>query len=342
MKKKSIEDLFKDSFENFEAEVSTSVWTNIKTGLKGIGLGFFGKAIINKIGTNTIVAIVSSVATVIGTVGVMHWTGNSAKKVETANSPGKVATTSTATEKMVVQPIAENTTETAKALKSESLASETNKEIPKSSATIGTVEQKMQETKVTIQPFNKDKKKRQSVINTFSGEPIASIFPSPVGGTVPLIVNLSNTGKGTVNKWKYSDGKKEDKTANPVHVFENPGIYTVTLTSMDAEGKMQTDSVKIEVTGNSSMSAVPRELTPNGDGLNDFFPFNGNNLVKMTGQIFDTKGHIIFECDKIGAKWDGKDKNGKDAKQGIYYYYQTAEGKDGKRYESKGKISLIR
>ena len=82
MEKKSIEDLFKDSFENYEAEVDSSVWENIKTGMKGIGLGLLGKAIINKIGTKTIVAVVSSVATVIGTVGVMHWTGNAVKNTD--------------------------------------------------------------------------------------------------------------------------------------------------------------------------------------------------------------------------------------------------------------------
>ena len=334
-----MEDLFKKSFEDFEAEVSPSVWSNIKTGLKGVGLGFIGKAIINKIGTNTIVAIVSSVATVIGTVGVMHWTGNAVKNTGTATNENKSAVTPV--EKPSVSPIIDIDIK-PESVKTDKPSTETIADNQKPATTIVPVEQKMQETKVVIQPFSKDKKKIQSVINAFSGEPVASIFASPIGGTVPLIVTLSNTGKGTVNRWKYNDGKKEDKGANPVHVFENPGIYTVVLTSTDAEGKTQIDSAKIEVTGNSSLSAVPRELTPNGDGLNDVFTFNGNNIVRMTGQVFDMKGNVVFECDKAGGRWDGTNKKGKDAEEGVYIYIQTAEGKDGKKYESKGRISLIR
>jgi len=331
MENKSIEDLFKDSFENYEAEVDSSVWENIKTGMKGIGLGFLGKAIINKIGSNTIVAIVSSVATVIGTVGVMHWTGNAVKNTD------KPAVAQT--EKTVAQPMTENKKEP---VKTEATVAEAKTEISKPVATAETEEQKMQETKLAIQPFIKDKKQIQSVIKTFSADPIALIFASPTGGTVPLIVNLSNSGKGNTYRWKYSDGKKDDRVANPIHVFENPGVYWVTLTSTDAEGKTATDSAKIVVTGNSSLYEVPRELTPNGDSLNDVFYFKGSNIVKMTGQIADEKGKTIFECNKVGAYWDGKDQNGKEAKAGLYYYLMSAEGKDGKTYEKKGRISLIR
>jgi hypothetical protein len=85
MKKNNIEDLFKDSFENFEAEVSPNVWTNIKTAMKGVGIGLLGKALLNKIGTSTIVAVVSSAAAVISTVVVMNWGGKAETKHVAAN-----------------------------------------------------------------------------------------------------------------------------------------------------------------------------------------------------------------------------------------------------------------
>ncbi len=330
MSKKSIEDLFKESFENFEAEVSPSVWSNIKTALRGLGLGFIGKALLNKIGTNTVIAIVSSVATVIATVGVMHWSENAAKKGTNSF---------TTPEKSDLKPI--------EAVKHDISPNEkqlvnSNNNLPKPAPTAVVAEDKMQEAKVVIEPFVKDKNKMKSVINTYSGEPIALIFPSPTGGTVPLIVSLSNTGNGVVNKWKYSDGKKDDNVANPVHVFENPGVYTVYLISTNQSGKIATDSAKITVTGNSSMAAVPRELSPNGDGKDDFFVFSGANMKTISGQIFDRKANILFECNKVGAKWDGKDRKGLEAQPGIYFYIVTGEGNDGKHYEQKGSISLIR
>ena len=338
MADKNIEDLFKDSFENFEEEVRPDVWENIKTGLKGAGLGLLGKTLLNKIGTNTLIAVVSSAVTVIATVSVMNWTGNFVKK-----NSNDVANKAIVNENKNPEEINESIKPSVKETKQEgNTVSETKTPNTKVSEKSVSDEQAMQETKIIVEPFHKDRKQIQSVIRTFSETQIASIFASPIGGTVPLIVNLSNNGDGVVNKWKYSDGKKDDTNANPVHVFETPGTFTVTLTSTDANGKTSVDTKEIVVTGNSSISAIPRELTPNGDGVNDVFSFNGKNLIKMSGQIFDGKGNIVFECNKVGAKWDGKTKNGEEAKSGLYFYLETAEGTDGKHYEQHGSINLTR
>ena len=88
--------------------------------------------------------------------------------------------------------------------------------------------------------------------------------------------------------------------------------------------------------------SVFRELTPNGDGLNDFFNFSGSNIVLMKGTIVDEKGATVFETNKLGDKWDGKTKDGKNAKAGMYYFVMNASGRDGKMYEHKGTIKLIR
>ncbi len=331
MANKNYEDLFKDSFENFEEEVRPGVWENIKTGLKGSGLGLLGKTLLNKIGTNTLIAVVSSAVTVIATVSVMNWTNNAVKKSNTEKTTVNEKKNPEYVNDEVAHPV-------IKTEKSEKQASDIT--VNKDQSVSG--EQDLQETKIIVEPFRKDKKQIQSVIRTFSETQIASIFASPIGGTVPLIVNLSNNGDGVINKWKYSDGKKDDGNANPVHVFETPGTFTITLTSTDAHGKTSVDTKEIVVTGNSSMSAIPRELTPNGDGVNDVFSFNGKNLIKMNGQVFDGKGNIVFECNKVGAKWDGKAKNGEEAKAGLYFYLETAEGTDGKHYEQHGSINLTR
>ncbi len=342
MTKKSIEDLFKDSFEDFEAEVSPSVWENIKTGLKGAGIGLLGKTLINKIGTNALIAVVSSAVTIVATVNVMNWTNSAVKKTSADNT---IIVGKEPVKPVVVEAINKSVTQTSVA---ETKVSGRIDDLSKNNSTPETKvtlngQQDAQETKIIVEPFQKkDKKKIETVISKFSGIQIASIFASPIGGTVPLIVNLSNNGNGVVNNWNYGDGKKEDKVANPVHVFETPGTYTVTLTSTDANGKTTTDSREIEVTGNSSMSKPPTELTPNGDGINDVFCFNGKNIIKMNGQIFDRRGKVIFECDKVGAKWDGKGRKGEEATEGLYFYIETAEGKDGKFYEQKGSIILTR
>ena len=83
MKKDNLEDLFKDSFENFEADVNPSVWKNVQTALKGASLGLLGKMLLNKMGSSAVISIVSSAAAVIATVFVMNGTGTKTNKPAT-------------------------------------------------------------------------------------------------------------------------------------------------------------------------------------------------------------------------------------------------------------------
>ena len=127
-----------------------------------------------------------------------------------------------------------------------------------------------------------------------------------------------------------------------MHVFETPGIYSVVLTSTNNKGQTAIDSIKVEVTGNSSISSIPKDFSPNGDGVLDVFVFQTKNIAAMSAKIFDKKGTVVYKSESTDAKWDGKDLQGKDAKEGIYFYIINAEGVDGKKYEPKGSINLAR
>ena len=315
-----IEDLFKESFENFEADVRPQTWDNVQTALKGAGIGVFIKAMINKIGTNTLIGIASSAATVIGTVMIMNWTGNTTKKE--------------------VSPIVE-TNKTAETPIEETPA---NKVVTALSDSNDNSMVDVAKTKPVSQVKSKtqDKEKFDNLIKELKEEKIALITPSVVSGTVPLIVDFSNKGNGRINNWDFGDGKKEKNKLNPFHVYDIPGIYTVILTSTTADGKTTADSIKIEVYGNSNLSDIPESFTPNGDGDRDYFPFNGENLKYMKATVFDFSGKIVFESNVVGGKWDGKDKNGINVQEGKYYYIVNAEGIGGKKYERKGTIKLAR
>ncbi len=322
MKDNDIDDLFKKSFENFEAKVKPSIWKNIQVGLKWGGAGLVVKFILNKLGTNTVVAVISSAATVISTVMVMNWTHGNNEKTPLEVKPTRTESIA-AVEKPA--PVVNSVVEEQKAEKVKTpLKTETQPET------------------ASVAPVKENKQKIKSVITTFSEQSIASISASPVGGSVPLIVNLANTGTGNINKWTYTDGKKENNSSNPVHVFETPGIYKVILTSTNAEGKTSVDSVTIEVTGNSSISSIPTLFSPNGDGIADVFTFQSKNMVDMKVEIFDKKGTVYYQWFGNGGKWDGKNLKGGKAKEGTYFYIITAEGVDGKKYEQKGAINLAR
>jgi gliding motility-associated-like protein len=324
MKKDNIEDIFKDSFENFEAEVSPSVWSNIQTALKGVGIGLLGKAILNKIGTNTIVAVISSAAAIISTVLVINFGGKSETKT-IVNKP--------VSKKVLEKPKPVAVNEIKDFLRTDPSGISNPKPQPLNITTDEKVE--------TSQKIVIKKDKIKEVINEYSKLPVASISASPVGGTVPLIINLSNNGNGTTNKWDFGDGQK-DAGINPVHVYDVPGVYTIRLTSTNSDGKTSVDSVKIEVTGNSSISSVPASFSPNDDGVNDILTFKSKFIANISSIIVDKKGHTVYSWDGIDFQWNGKDQKGVPVEEGTFFYIINAVGVDGKKFEQKGTIILTR
>jgi hypothetical protein len=64
--------------------------------------------------------------------------------------------------------------------------------------------------------------------------PEARITAAVTEGQPPLTVKLASSGGGRV-RWDFGDGATSQQP-NPTHVFQNPGLYSVTLTVTDASG----------------------------------------------------------------------------------------------------------
>ncbi len=332
--KKDIDDLFKESFDSYESDVKPKVWDNIKSVLKWGSLGVFIKFLISKVGTNTLVAIASSVVTVIGTVFFMEKALPSEKHQQETN---KVDVAPVITE----QPVATtNTTTSKKELTEEIKPVDTEKVVTESSPK---EEEKSFKNTSIVEVSSIDPKKIKSIIKDLSEKSVAKISANPVSGAPPLVVNLTNMGTGTENTWTFSDGQNSSKLSNPPCVFIEPGVHTITLHSKAADGKISTDSIKITVTGNSSEPhASANTVSPDGDGIADVFTIQGKNINEMEAQIFDKKGQLVYKWVGVDGQWDGTTLKGEKVAAGIYYYIVNAEGIDGKKYEQKGKIKLIR
>lgn len=324
----NFENLFKDKFENFEADVNPGVWKNVQTGLKGAGLGILIKTILNKLGANALIAIISSGVTVLSAVVIMNWTGDSDKTSENNKK---------STSKTIV--------ETVKPTKVEEIRNflATDNAVSKPTNIVTINQKKEAESNTNNSVIKTNKKEIESAINALSGQSVASVSASTVGGAVPLIVSLSNNGNGKINNWDFGDGKKETG-ATPLHYYDIPGIYTIVLTSTGADGKTALDSLKIEVTGNSSMSssAIPTSFSPNGDKENDLFRLEFQNMKEVSAVIVDSKGKILYSQKEFIGAWDGNDLKGKPMQVGVYYYLLNAVGIDGKKYDKKGTINLTR
>jgi len=63
-------------------------------------------------------------------------------------------------------------------------------------------------------------------------EPIADFSAEPLSGRAPLTVDFIDKSGGTIDawEWNFGDNSPISHEQNPSHVYDTPGIYTVTLT----------------------------------------------------------------------------------------------------------------
>ncbi|WP_118976220.1 gliding motility-associated C-terminal domain-containing protein [Taibaiella koreensis] len=95
----------------------------------------------------------------------------------------------------------------------------------------------------------------------------------------------------------------------------------------------------------SCIPMIPTAFSPNRDGLNDVFGIifsEGCPIKHFRCSIYNRFGQRIYSSNDPGKAWDGT-WNGKPADVGTYMYAVTAEtGTQGKVYQLKGDITLLR
>ena len=80
-------------------------------------------------------------------------------------------------------------------------------------------------------------------------------------------------------------------------------------------------------------AVYPRIFSPNGDGINDVVYFDVANvsLDSLEGWIYDREGQpvadIRFDPGFLQGVWDGRDRDGRIARAGIYIYEIRGGGK---------------
>jgi len=76
---------------------------------------------------------------------------------------------------------------------------------------------------------------------------IGRLTASPTSGTVPLIVQFTDTSTGTITAWdwNFGYGLLHSSARNPSHTWLLPGDYTVTLTVTGSSGVTSRKSLTI-------------------------------------------------------------------------------------------------
>jgi gliding motility-associated-like protein len=128
---------------------------------------------------------------------------------------------------------------------------------------------------------------------------------------------------------------------SPEYTFADAGKTEVTVyVSLQNE---RVDSATIGVTIFDSVLEMPNAFTPNGDGANDTYSAKKNHrsIVEFHAYIFNRWGQKLYEWTDVDGEWDGT-YNGHPVKDGVYFVLVKARGADGKEYNIRRDVNLIR
>ena len=140
----------------------------------------------------------------------------------------------------------------------------------------------------------------------------ADFIANPTIGEAPLIVNFSDRSHGVVASWIWDFGDSLTSIEqNPVHVYDSPGIYTVTLVVSGPTGQ---DTV----TTSDYITVAQNLATIAG---NVFYHFDNHPVANAVLQLNSGRGSYIDTTDSSG-----------------YYYFDAVFDSDVKLFPSKKTV----
>lgn len=181
--------------------------------------------------------------------------------------------------------------------------------------------------------------------------------------SAPLTVNFSS-GTENADGWTphyewhfYLQGQRDSPflvryDENTDYTFTNAGAHFVELWATFVNGTdtvaytdeyWTTGATPITVSIYESKLEFPNAFSPNGDGINDIYKAKEGyrSIVEFQATIFNRWGQKIYSWNDPAGGWDGK-HNGKDVKQGVYYVLVKARGADGRKFNIKKDVNLLR
>lgn len=126
-------------------------------------------------------------------------------------------------------------------------------------------------------------------------------------------INLHGSGNGNP-EWNNPEYLNDAHSFSPQADPLNTTMYKLTL--KDAHGCITKDSVTVNV-----IVPVPTAITPNGDGVNDFFEIDKiKDYPQSSLLIFNRWGIQIYKATPYDNTWNGKSESGQELPDDMYYY----------------------
>lgn len=184
---------------------------------------------------------------------------------------------------------------------------------------------------------------------------------SNMSGNAPLVgrfqANPQNVGEYSANyEWRFTiDGESTPYLTryeeNTEYTFTKAGthnivVYATLINGNDTIAYTQEywDEIgPMRVTISESKLEMPNAFSPNGDGINDIYKAKDGyqSIIEFHAYIFNRWGQKLYEWDDPAGGWDGK-YNEKDVKQGVYFVLVKAKGADGRTFNIRRDVNLLR
>lgn len=185
---------------------------------------------------------------------------------------------------------------------------------------------------------------------------------SPFSGSAPVTgifkANPENVGTWNAHyEWRFYT---EGNASNPYLIryeqdteftFNKAGVNFIVCYATFTQGndtvaytREYWDEVgPMSVSISESKLEMPNAFSPNGDGINDVYRAKTGyqSIVEFHAYIFNRWGQKIYEWSDPSGGWDGT-FNGKDVKQGVYFCLVKAKGADGRNFNIKKDVNLLR
>lgn len=141
-------------------------------------------------------------------------------------------------------------------------------------------------------------------------------------------------------RWNLGDGTTST-VATPVHEYEFPGIYEISLHATDQHGCEYDLQTVVEVKQIIGIH-VPTAFSPDGDGVNDEFYIRHHLMRSIDFKVFNRWGEKVYESNQGDFRWSGRSLIGQILGEGVYIYHVRAIDIHGNVHDKNGTITLLR
>lgn len=171
-----------------------------------------------------------------------------------------------------------------------------------------------------------------------------------LGGSAPIEIQFEASVSDAVvfTEWQFAQDADfvniTLRISDPIttHTFREHGTTYVRFVASNYAGSCEYYSETYEVFIGESSIDCPNAFSPNAsEGTNDEWKVSYKSIVKFECHIFNRWGIEVAEFNDPSQGWDGK-HGGKYVPAGVYYYVIKAEGADGRKYNLKGDINIIK